>query len=189
MTFLELLLAIAILVALGSLVLPVVGPGMRQRAFDSSADAVRGQLLLARAHAQATGRPVEVTYRGGPPRVTAAYFEMEPGDDTDARPAPITYSWAERPLPAGVRIEKEPGLIIEPPPDTARETTGTTPARLAVFTPDGSALLAGTVWIGDDHGRIGRLSVDPWTGLPAFEPGAAEPPAAELEPDEEDEPW
>ena len=41
--------------------------------------------------------------------------------------------------------------------------------RLAVYMPDGSALLSRTVWISDDHGRQGKIQVNPWTGLPSFE--------------------
>jgi hypothetical protein len=35
--------------------------------------------------------------------------------------------------------------------------------------PDGSAVLAEPVWIRDEHGRRGRLTVNHWTGLPSFE--------------------
>ena len=43
------------------------------------------------------------------------------------------------------------------------------PIRLALFMPDGSAVLAEPVWIRDEHGRRGRLAVNHWTGLPSFE--------------------
>ena len=49
------------------------------------------------------------------------------------------------------------------------ETTETLVLRLAVYMPDGSAPLVQTVWIRDDHGRSGRIEVNPWTGLPSFE--------------------
>ena len=41
--------------------------------------------------------------------------------------------------------------------------------RLAVYMPDGSALLVQSVWIRDDHGRRGKIEVNPWTGLPSFD--------------------
>lgn len=54
-TLLELLLAIALLLALGAIVLPPLFVRLNERAFESSAEIVRNQLLLARAHAQITG--------------------------------------------------------------------------------------------------------------------------------------
>ena len=50
-----------------------------------------------------------------------------------------------------------------------------------MFLPDGSALLGDPVWLGDGQGRHGRVSVNPWTGLPSFEPDAR---ASDLEVEE-----
>ncbi len=159
-TLVEILLVIALLVALGSLVLPVTVEASRGRAFDSAAESVRGQLLLARAHAQSTGRPVEVAYIARPPRVAARFF--------DGASHEIPYAWADQALPGGVRIEPDQG----PDDADARVPAGDAAAAeltLAVFTPDGSALLAAAALIRDDHGREARLAVNPWTGLPASE--------------------
>ncbi len=145
---------IAILLAIGSLVLPVTVEASRGRAFDSAAESVRAQLLLARVHAQSTGQPVEVAYIAQPPRVAARFFDAESPE--------IPYAWADLALPGGVRIEPDPQ------PD---ELLAAERFTLAVFTPDGSALLAAPALIRDDHGRQERLAVNPWTGLPALAAG------------------
>lgn len=165
LTLLELLLAIGLMLALAALVLPAVLSSFNERAFQSGVDVVQGQMLLARAHARMVAAPVEVLYDDEPPRVQARFFQQTPGD--------IPANWALRPLPGGLRI-------------TADDADGETPAqplRLAVFMPDGSAVLARPVRVTDEHGRLGRLSLSSWTGMPQFERGAAGP-AEEVEKDD-----
>ncbi len=80
LTLIELLLAIGLVLIVGALVLPTVFTGLRERSFESAAEVVRNQLLLARAHAQVTRRPVEVLYANLPPRrpgVRARYFLVD----------------------------------------------------------------------------------------------------------------
>jgi type II secretory pathway pseudopilin PulG len=201
-TLLELLLAIALLLALGGLVLPALFERLTERAFESSAEIVRSQLLLARAHAQATGEPVEVLFETSPPRVAARRFvpglvaAQRRSDAPDAAEAPlealsldeeqapeslrIPEPWAERVLADGVWIadrgddsEGEPaGLGVAAVGAAAGGAVETDEIprriRLALFMPDGSAVLAEPVWFRDDHGRRGRLTVNHWTGLPSF---------------------
>ena len=94
-TLLELLLAIALLLAVGGLVLPALFDRLTERAFESSAEIVRSQLLLARAHAQATGEPIEVLFATDPPRVAARRFDaslvtLEPrADASDGQDEPF----------------------------------------------------------------------------------------------------
>jgi type II secretory pathway pseudopilin PulG len=213
-TLLELLLAIALLLALGGLVLPALFDRMSQRAFEASAEIVRSQLLLARAHAQATGEPIEVVFEIGPPRVAARRFDadlatLEPREDATDEEAlgtlRIAEPWADRVLADGVWIAEGPGemegemagagvgLEIGAATDEAAESRETAqPMRLALYMPDGSAVLAETVWIRDEHGRRGRLTVNPWTGLPSFEQTARrqeEPQEPELLEEEAPEPF
>ncbi|MHC4217416.1 MAG: hypothetical protein ACYSU7_03065 [Planctomycetota bacterium] len=235
-TLLELLLAIALLLALGGLVLPALFDRMSQRAFEASAEIVRSQLLLARAHAQATGEPIEVVFEIGPPRVAARRFDadlatLEPREDATGEldgddpqtPADVSIEvvlpddeealgtlriaepWADRVLADGVWIAEGPGemegemagagvgLEIGAATDEAAESRETAqPMRLALYMPDGSAVLAETVWIRDEHGRRGRLTVNPWTGLPSFEQTARrqeEPQEPELLEEEAPEPF
>ncbi len=169
LTLIELLLAIGLLLVLGGIVLPAVFTGLRERAFESTAEVIRNQLLLARAHSQATRRPVEVLYDDRPPRsarVGARYFPVENADalaDDQQQQVDlvIVEGWADRGLPDGLRLADPQGDQSEDDEPRA--------LRLAVYMPDGSALLARPVWILDDHGRRGRLQVNPWTGLPSFE--------------------
>src|SRR5437868_5810420 len=74
LTLLETLIALVLLVALGALIVPSLVDSLEERSFESAADVTNEQLLLARAHAQATGTPVEVTYSAGQSTVTARPF-------------------------------------------------------------------------------------------------------------------
>ncbi len=224
-TLLELLVVIGLLLALGSLVFPSVLAQFHERAFESSVEVVRNQLLLARAHAQATGEPVEVFYRAVPPSVEARRFPIVGRDLAPAQPARRTPAvadgealdlappdedesaeaelmigegWAFRELARRVWIADQPPSSLEADlpgalvatdvegwnwdgaPAGRRGERGAEPAwiRLAVFLPDGSALLGDPVWIGDEDGRIRKLLVNPWTGLPSL--GSAEPEDGDL---------
>jgi type II secretory pathway pseudopilin PulG len=180
-TLLELLLAIALLLALGALVVVPLLDRMNERAFESSADIVTTQLLLARAHAQATGEPVEVRYESAPPWIAARIFDPLLGGDDDelAETLRIPEGWAERGLVDGVRLTDRPDVLESLGPDESQQETPQT-IRLAVFMPDGSALLGRTTWIIDDDGRLGRLDVNGWTGLPAFERVTADAEASRV---------
>ena len=190
LTLIELLLAIGLVLIVGALVLPAIFTSLGERSFESAGEVVRNQLLLARAHAQLTRRPVEVVYANVPPRrpgVRARYFLVDaPGPsirrstdgaaspETEADPFPmddelqtnpdqaIVEAWADRDLPDGLRFTDRAEA-------ETTETTETLVLRLAVYMPDGSALLVQPVWIRDDHDRRGRIDVNPWTGLPSFE--------------------
>jgi hypothetical protein len=228
-TLLELLLAIALLLALGALVLPALFDRLTERAFESSAEIVRSQLLLARAHAQVTGEPIEVLFETDPARVAARRFdvglvdpesegEARGGEVSDDEPFEVTAledqeapetlripePWAERILTDGVWIADRSGLAeeesggfgaagVRAAGDDQRETEGDEAMRtirLALFMPDGSAVLAEPVWIRDEHGRRGRLTVNHWTGLPSFErvmETVQEPEDQDEEPEPEEE--
>ncbi len=238
LTLLELLLAIGLLLALAALVFPSVIKGLNEREFESTTELVRHHLLLARAHAQATGEPVEVTYRNNPPRVEARRFEpgiralqqseyrealrSARGDEFEPlmldyeqpeRQSLIPQDWAYQHLAPGVWIsDRRPGggtsfgLTAFDPVGSGRaendrlflfDDQAQSPAardepgraiRLAVYVADGSALLGRPVWIQDNDRRLARLTVNPWTGLPAVErvmgnllPGADEQPEESAE--------
>ncbi len=120
------------------------------------------------------------------------------GDREAARALLIAESWARPELPRGLRLVAARGAEggndttasegaegdvpdgeapeDEPPDDRLLPGHGEPGAdeapsvlRLAVFLPDGSALAGKPVWIDDGEGRRARLSIDPWTGLPAIE--------------------
>jgi prepilin-type N-terminal cleavage/methylation domain-containing protein len=201
-TLLELLLVIALLLTAAALVYPPMVDRMDDRAFESGAEIVVNQLLLARAHARTTGDPVEVLYLPEPARVEARLFDPARQIDdegiletfrersADGPTAPssevsedaVPEDWALRPLPRDMWID------TRSEDDTGSEDDrGMRVVRLAVFLPDGSALAGEVALVGDDDDRSGRLTVNPWTGLPAFERGAGAPDE-EVEEEEEEEP-
>jgi type II secretory pathway pseudopilin PulG len=176
LTLLELLLALSLLLAIWALVLPLAADSLRDRTFDAGAEMLHDQLLLARAHAGATGRPVEIGYEPSTSTIDAAYFRPDAGAETDGErglspkgTVPLRSSdegddeipaqWAATRLPDGLSIS---GFEEDEAPPSAM--------RLAVFMPDGSALFSRPVWLGDGHGRKVKFSLNPWTGLAAREP-------------------
>jgi type II secretory pathway pseudopilin PulG len=198
-TLLELLLAIALLLAMGALVMPALFDRLGERAFESSAEIVRSQLLLARAHAQTTGEPIEVWFASDPSRVVARRFDPEtamlespddgggpgpgtarselpsgPEEDEGAALDPLLLPepWADRPLADGVWITDRQEDVAEgttEAPSLVAADERPQSIRIALFMPDGSAVLADPVWFADEHGRRGRLTVNRWTGLASFE--------------------
>ena len=220
MTLVEMLIVIALLAAIGAIVLPYVAAGLNERAFETAADTTSEQLVLARAHAQATGEPVEVRYHASTAQVEARMFSpwlpgfefMQPWksaspvgaastttsnaafDESATRcvdpggsarnDGAIAESWANRSLSHGIRLANRPPAKAVQSDDqrAARsEDHGSNPTnltassderddiRLAVFMPDGSALMGAPIWFNDDDGRIGKLTINPWTGVPIFE--------------------
>lgn len=223
-TLLELLIAIALLLTLGALSVPVIIGQVEAYRFESAIDLTTGQLLLARAHAQSTGRSVEVLYRSPPTRLEARYFqpgqmieqEEYTGDESPSRSigdedgesdgyyslgseedpdsaGAIFEGWALQTLPDEIHISDTPpnmddeaydllspsddfeydawGEGFSPPvaPSSYVEEEETVSIRLAVFLPDGSALICEPAWLHDEDRRQGKLTVNPWSGLPVFE--------------------
>ena len=64
-SLLELLIAVGVLLGLSALILPAVTSGLSTRGFESALDSLSGQMLLARAHAQRTGRAVVLEFDPG----------------------------------------------------------------------------------------------------------------------------
>lgn len=219
-TLLELLIAIALLLALAALSVPAILRTLDDRRFETAVEITTSQLLLARAHAQSTGSAVEVLYRSSPGRLEARIFqpgemgdgEIPAGFDADYVDAPeegeetggfrslawneeeepagvIFEGWALLALPEGIQISDSPpggaedllistaefegeswGEGFSPPvaPSNWQQDQPET-IRLAVFLPDGSALICEPAWLWDDDRRQGRLSINPWSGLAEFE--------------------
>lgn len=214
LTIVEVLIVIALLAGITAIVVPMIANSLNERAFETSADVTSEQLVLARAHAQATGEPVEVRYHAATaqvearlfspwlpsfvfPNVTKASSSTKTGaagngsdaadpacmdnDQADAGRSAIAEPWANRSLSHGVRIvNRRPADSNHAGSDASSSSAngvmaqlglpdGNDDIRLAVFMPDGSALMGAPVWFNDDDGRIGKLTINPWTGLPMFE--------------------
>lgn len=194
LTLLELLLVIGVLLALGAIVMASVMSGLDGWVFSTTVDTIYNQLLLARSQARETRTPVIIRYHRNPPRLAASLLVAgsgtdgggSPGDGTFVQPTTgdleppavglIAEGWALFPLPDGFWIARETAEVGDPavdgapwagdrasPPDAA-------PLEVAVFLPDGSALVGERVVVGDRASHRVWLTVNPWTGLPAFEP-------------------
>lgn len=193
-TLLELLIVIGLVLGLGALVWPAMTKFQQERIFDSTVEIVRDQLMLARAHAQATGKPVEVIYLSQPPRVEARMFDpilraMQENDDLESlnlsdeqlEDSVIAEPWAYRHLPSKVHISNKPqqnndGDDLYEFSDFSEDDfldfdQDPQPRiiRLAIFLSDGSALLGNPFWIVNSDGRQGRIAVNPWTGIAGYE--------------------
>ncbi len=209
-TLLELLIALALLLAMTALIAPAMVNRLDERAFENAAEVVRQQLLLARAHAALTGRPVEVLYRSDPSRVIARRFEPDADelpaeggavgpaglDEAQEFEATLAEAWAYRQLPEQMRCSHERPLAFDAAdPDLAaglreaRQAQATSPAalRLAVYMPDGSTLLGRPIWLSDDDGRLIGLVINHWTGLPTLERVSDTPDLEVIEEDEAEE--
>ncbi len=231
MTLLEVLIVVVLLAALTAILAPLVLDRLDEQAFESAADTTSEQLMMARAHAQATGEAVEVTYSPTTGEVQARLYapwsreievgQMEPGtsplvasvgnrgqmragDDHDRRTTatgsdsdeslesaqPIAQGWATRALGRGIRIathrpmsgsaspangdwcDPQTGLPIRDQGEdieTLDDLVHGQEVRLAVFMPDGSAMVGENLWLNDERGRCGRISINPWSGLPMFQ--------------------
>ncbi len=253
-TLLEVLIALALLAGLAALVLPSMLDRLDERAFEAAADTASEQLMMARAHAQATGEAVEVTYSPATGQVQARVYapwsseididsgSIEPGtsplldpssrspradvaprertpraetaaasasshrngqdgtasgglassEGSDEQEGAIAEPWASRALGQGISIARRPSAFpFGSVSDASTETGDIRSAsadwsndgdnetlqdlargqevRLAVFMPDGSALVGDDVFLNDKSGRCGRISINPWSGLPLFE--------------------
>jgi prepilin-type N-terminal cleavage/methylation domain-containing protein len=131
---------------------------------------------------------------------TAFAFEF---DAEDEERLAIAAGWAWRALPDGVELSRRPpdeeemekedlydDLVMEFEEEMeAWEEASDEPTtfRIAVFLPDGSALIGEDAWLRGADGRIGRLSVNPFTGLPVFERLEEVEPVVEDEPEEQEE--
>ncbi len=192
-TLVELLVAVVLLLALSALVMPSILGALDEQAYETAVEVASSQLLLARAHAQATGEPVEVVYEPETRSLVARVFSgeglraqgdgeavLDPGDGSDDDQRAIPEPWANRPLPGAVKISRQApssddGPVAMPPREIA--PTEPSPILLVVYAPSGAALFGSPVWLADPNGRAGRLAVSPWTGLVRFErqDGASSP--------------
>lgn len=191
-TLVELLIALVLVLAMGALIFPSLMDSLDERSFETAADVTNEQLMMARAHAQATGTPVEVTYSPAKSQVQARLFSpfltdfadlgssSAAGESTKAPSSStessgtITQAWATRALGKSVRIvarspmETTEEIAVDPFAETFENFGQGQDVRLAVFMPDGSALVNQDVWLNDDKGRWGVFQINPWSGLPLF---------------------
>jgi type II secretory pathway pseudopilin PulG len=154
-TLIELLIAIAILLAIGAIVTPIMVRTLDERRFESAAEQIELHLLLARSYAQRTGTPVVVQYHPDSHRIAAQRFiqsftlgavpqnrtsatqgatsrdtESVDGFDVGDDDSAIVEAWAERRLPRGINLSDQrplPRINSEqqPPQGELRESSST----------------------------------------------------------------
>jgi type II secretion system protein H len=144
-TLLEILLVMAVVVALAALVVPSFQPMYRQYRVAAAADTVKAGMLQARAQAVEEGRPYVfgVLYGKGNFRVAPqgqSYWSNAgmPQQDENGQ-KPYVYESA---LPSDIVFSEKPGDAAPTDADTALDPKDVNPGQykqLVVFLPDGTA--------------------------------------------------
>ncbi len=197
-TILELLIALALLVAMASLVLPVLVSRSAGYAFDEALRQTRSAAMACRADAQRTGECVEfraVTLADG--RTALVGGLLRGGETTgeiedelagvgvselegEERVRSSERQYVVLPKSTSVRrpealailseayAELDEGFVPEPMA-WEEETAETAAISLGVFLPDGSFVAGEAVELVGTDGRSARLRVHPWTGLASLE--------------------
>lgn len=209
LTLLEILLAIALMLAIFAIALPAVDRTLEERSFEAGVDVASSQLMLARAFARESGAIIEVTYRDEPARLEVRRLDFDsPGtdgagvvagiaDESDDDPSTlIAASYAVRALPESLFVTPDRPSWMVGPDDLLFDTEPADEPQLvrlvlATFLADGSAIPGDDMWLHDGTERAGVLSVDSFTGLPSFERIEWDPDADPFEelggPDDEEE--
>ena len=185
LTLIEVLIALGLVLALTALVLPTASWVLRMGALDSARDGVEATLLQARAQAKITGRSIAVKLVDD--RIVAEWFAPDDSvaDQSDSSVLQteggqlIEGSWAQRRIPQGIEVlalatyrEKMDALnspLGNTDEDSDQPLDSSPGMRVAVFLPDGGALVGTPVVLVGERGDALLLSIDPWTGRAHFE--------------------
>ena len=182
-TLLELLIAMAIVIALAGLIAPIGLARLTSAEFEQSRYTLETTLMLARAEAMRSGEPVTVLVGGpaaGPSRLFAGKLGVETSgvgltEEMKQAPAPGPVM-EETDLPGAVRlvfddpsVEPGKGSESEPASDSkspaADQTTeSTSRAAVVVFLPDGRASGVRPCWMMDGAGSAAAVTINSWTG-------------------------
>ncbi len=153
-SLLEVMVALAIVIATAALVLPWTAGWLGDRELDQAEDQLAMQFLMARAAAREQGRPVEVVVDGGENGVRSAGSvearwmspAVVPGDDdasddaflgfagADDTPSAIKATWARFELPRGVRVN------LDGEGAAGDDDRGESPARDGVSSGEGATV-------------------------------------------------
>lgn len=216
-TLLEMLLALALVLALSAIALPAMLSLSDAKKLENTAEAIETQLLQARSYAMVEGVGVEVRFesaaglmivsevgakqeRDGKREVDAEFGE----DDNDAPPS-VDRSWAELAIDKIISVSRDKpeaamsdegateevvlakrpefsDIELAKPSDSEAENT-----VFVVYLPDGSAPVTQTIWLTHETGKVMRIDIGRWTGIPRVDrqPTLADEPAAEPENEED----
>lgn len=199
LTLVEVLVALALVLALMALALPAVEGRLAEARFDAALRQTEAAMMVARAEAQRQGKPIRLVarpVRGGElglfmEAVDPATAAGDPGDSGAAGAAPATGAAAQSGVAWAVLPAKV--TVSETPPPEAGETGGAateisvepkgappSPVTLAVFFADGSATSHGLVYITGGDQTV-SVRVNRWTGAAAIDPYTAGPKAGPAE--------
>jgi type II secretory pathway pseudopilin PulG len=201
-TLLELLIAVGLVVALGALALPALWAGGRIEGarLESASGQLSAVIARCRAEAQRSGRPLALLYdpgEGARPALVVRSVLDAPGDERRGSGGVLAAIEREE-FPAGltvslVRPESGNGDARGVEPSGGIPAGGGAPqgeeVRLAVFMPDGSAVVAGPAYVyaGRAPERAYEVSIARWGASaevraidlrPAPEDGSPAPPRA-----------
>ena len=206
LTLIEILVALGLLLALSALVLPISSWAFRLGSLESARDGVEAIILRSRAEARLEGRAIELGFVDG--RFEARWFDpsaVAPDEDFEsewladvefdaADPEEdfrISASWSRRALAPGItflfldaylleRDAFEPFDLAddEPPSFESDPYQPTGFMRIAVFLPDGGALVGRPFVLREEGSPPMRVEIDPWSARPII---------AELPPDSFDD--
>jgi type II secretory pathway pseudopilin PulG len=190
LSLVEILVSLAILVVIGAVVVPWTIQWLGGRELDNAEDQLAMQMMMARAAAREEGRPVEVVANGDR-GVEARWMQAEDlldegadgasgarrgGTDEDELDA-IRAQWALLDLPSGVRIQlSETDAGADAEGADAGDEAASLPQTLAIFLPDGTAILAPIFMLRTDGGMARAMRVDRATGRPREVAGASTKP-------------
>lgn len=166
-TLTEVLVALALVLLLGGLVLSLSAGNGREAAWDDAPYRLTAAMLQARAEAQRSGQVVLVVAVTRPDGSTdLAWRALEPDLREESSPfhaGEVTAATADPiALPAGLSL-------IEPREGQRDDRSGprgdptADEAVIALFLPDGRGA-ARAVNLTDSTGRLARVEVNPWTG-------------------------
>lgn len=180
-TLLEMLLVVAVIVAVTAIVYPSFEPMYRQYRVSAAADTVKAGMLQARAQAVEEGRPYAfgVIYGKGNFRVAPegqAYWSASGAPDQDENgQKPFIYESA---LPRDIVFaEKKGDGATNKDEDTALDPKDATPSQykqLVVFLPDGTARQSVEIALSKDETLPTIVSLRGLTGEVTIRRGSAE---------------
>jgi type II secretory pathway pseudopilin PulG len=180
LSLVEILVSLAILVVIGAVVVPWSIQWLGGRELDNAEDQLAMQMMMARAAAREEGRPVEVV-ANGERGVEARWMQSEDlldeggidasgasrADTDEGGFDAIRAQWALLDLPSGVRIQMTDGAArSERDGASLPGEAASLPQTLAIFLPDGTAILAPIFMLRTDGGMARAMRVDRATGRP-----------------------
>lgn len=182
-TIVEVLIALAIVGMLAAIVAAPMFSHMRGAEVEGAAARLQTALSDAQTEARESGRPVTVVAvvtEDGRTGLSTRHVASPDAESTQAKPG-MEHAFARATrqvnLPQGVSIagaDRTPqpmrsiGGMAAPASEDAESQDPAQERTLAVFLPDGSAVVAGPIRVCGKDGRASEVRINPWTGVAAL---------------------